>query len=111
MISPLWSATLTAVGVVGLFFTMRKSIVGPMIGLVVQTLWIAYAIASYQLPFIGSALAYGAVNTYGLVRWRKQTPGIPHTNVTDGKHEVVSGGQDETKRKTSTTWLGRLDGR
>ena len=112
MISPLWSITLTAVGVIGLFFTMRKSIIGPCTGLVVQVVWIAYAVATDQFPFIVSALAYGSVNTYGLLRWRRETANISHTPGADGKHGVVSGGHDDaTKREAPGARQPGMDGR
>lgn len=72
MVSQWWSVVLTVIGVVGLIFTMRKSVAGPAIGTAVQTLWIAYALASGQLAFIASALAYGAVNLYGVRRWIRE---------------------------------------
>lgn len=72
MISQWWSITLTAIGLIGLILTMRKHIAGPIIGAGVQVLWIAYAVASHQPAFIASALAYGAVNAYGIQRWARE---------------------------------------
>ncbi|WP_043778182.1 nicotinamide mononucleotide transporter [Rhodococcus sp. JVH1] len=80
MISQWWSITLTAVGLVGLVLTMRKHLAGPFIGAGIQVLWIAYALVSHQPAFIASALAYGAVNVYGIQRWmREREP--PHPPV------------------------------
>ena len=39
------------------------------VGVAVQLLWIAYAVTTAQWGFIGSALAYGAVNTLGWAAW------------------------------------------
>lgn len=66
-----WSWTLAAVGVFGLWLTTRKLWQGFAVGVAVQALWITYAVATRQWGFIASALAYGAVNTLGLVRWRR----------------------------------------
>lgn len=66
-----WSITLTVIGVLGLCFTMRKHIAGPVIGVGAQTLWIGYAITTNQPAFIASALAYAAVNAYGIATWKR----------------------------------------
>lgn len=67
-----WSFSLTVVGVLGLFLTMRKNRIGPVIGFGIQLLWVAYAVASGQWWFLVSAFAYGAVNVYGILRWRRE---------------------------------------
>lgn len=72
MVSQWWSVGLTVVGLVGLVFTMRKQLAGPIIGAGVQALWIAYAVASGQPAFIVSAIAYGSINAYGVWRWGKE---------------------------------------
>jgi len=64
-----WSIALTVIGVGGLFLVMRRHPSGPIVGLLVQFLWVAYAIATRQWGFLGSAFAYGAVNAYGINRW------------------------------------------
>lgn len=69
--SQLWSWGLASIGVFGLFLTTRKLKAGFAVGVGVQVLWIAYAVASHQYGFIASALAYGAVNALGLARWTK----------------------------------------
>lgn len=72
MISLWWSFTLTAIGVTGLILVYRsQSLIGPCIGLAVQALWIAYAIATRQWWFLASAFAYGGANIYGLTKRRK----------------------------------------
>lgn len=72
MVSQWWSVALTVIGVGGLVLTMRKHLAGPFIGAGVQVLWIAYALASGQPAFIASAVAYGAVNVYGIQRWIRE---------------------------------------
>lgn len=72
MISLWWSFSLTAIGVTGLILVYRsQSLVGPVIGLAVQLLWIAYAISTRQWWFLVSAFTYGGANIYGLSMRRK----------------------------------------
>ena len=73
MISLWWSFTLTTIGVAGLFlvYGRPRSLAGPCIGLAVQALWIAYAIATSQWWFLLSAFTYGAANLYGLAKRRQ----------------------------------------
>lgn len=65
----IWSALLTAIGITGWYFVMRKRWWGWGISLAVQGLWIAYAFATRQLPFLASAALYGAIAFKGLRRW------------------------------------------
>lgn len=73
MISLWWSFALTALGVVGLFLVYRsQSLIGPAVGIAVQALWIAYAVATGQWWFLVSALAYAGTNAYGIVQRRRK---------------------------------------
>lgn len=72
IISLWWSFALTAFGVAGLFLVYRStSLVGPIVGVLVQALWIAYALATGQLWFLVSAFAYAGTNLYGIQKRRK----------------------------------------
>ncbi|MFD3594381.1 hypothetical protein ACFWU5_16780 [Nocardia sp. NPDC058640] len=73
MVSLWWSFALTTIGVTGLFlvFGRPNSLIGPVIGLSVQALWTAYAVATGQWWFLLSAFTYGAANIYGLSKRRK----------------------------------------
>ena len=74
-----WSWGLAVIGVFGLYLTTRKMAAGYAVGLGVQVLWIAYAITTAQYGFIFSAIAFGAVNTIGYVKWtteKKQRPDL-----------------------------------
>lgn len=72
MISLWWSFSLTTIGVTGLVLVYRsQSLVGPLIGLAVQFLWIAYAVATAQWWFLLSAVTYGGANVYGLMKRHK----------------------------------------
>ena len=66
-----WSFSLTFIGLIGLFLVYRAplSVWGPVVGVSVQSLWIAYAVVTHQWWFILSAVGYGVVNVYG---WRKR---------------------------------------
>lgn len=66
-----WSWLLATLGVTGLWFAGNKSTLGWVIGISVQALWIAYAIATAQWGFIFSALAFAGVNIRNLIKWRK----------------------------------------
>jgi nicotinamide riboside transporter PnuC len=70
--SPWWSVALTVVGVTGLFFTLRKKWWGQAIALSGQVLWLAYSIKTQQWGFLGSVFAYGGLNLWGLLKWRKE---------------------------------------
>lgn len=72
MIAWWWSFLLAGIGVGGLFLTTREGNVrwaGYGVGLLVQGLWIAYALTTGQLGFLLSAGAYGSVNCIGLWKW------------------------------------------
>lgn len=68
----IWSVVLAAVGVLGLYLTTRKMAAGYAVGVAVQFLWITYAVVTAQYGFIFSALAFGAVNAVGFVKWTKE---------------------------------------
>lgn len=68
----LWSVVLAVVGVLGLYLTTRKMAAGYAVGVGVQVLWITYAVVTAQYGFIFSALAFGAVNYLGFVRWTRE---------------------------------------
>lgn len=68
----LWSWALTAIGMTGIYFTTQKKIIGFVIGVGAQTLWVAFAISTAQYGFIFSAIGYGVLNLLGIYRWRKQ---------------------------------------
>lgn len=67
-----WSFMLTALGVAGLFLTMRRNRFGPWMGVLVQVPWAVYAVVSTQWWFLVSAFAFGAVNVYGIVLMQRE---------------------------------------
>jgi hypothetical protein len=67
-----WSILLAAVGILGLYISIRKLWWGWAISLSAQALWIAYGLVTAQYGFILSALVYGAFYAYGARQWRKE---------------------------------------
>lgn len=67
--NPWWSVGLTVGGVFGIYLTTKKLWWGFLVGVLMQAVWVAYAIATRQWGFLGSAAAYGGINALGLYRW------------------------------------------
>jgi hypothetical protein len=65
----MWSWSLTAVGVTGLWIAGRGYWWAWLIGLAAQVLWLAYALTTSQYGFIVSAFAYGSVYARNARRW------------------------------------------
>lgn len=72
MVAWWWSWLLMAVGVTGLYLAGSKRKIGWVIGILVQVLWIVYAIITKQWGFIASAIVYGAVNIRNWRRWQRE---------------------------------------
>ena len=70
----LWSFILTAVGIVGLWLTGRKSRWGFAVGLAAQVLWFLYAILTQQWGFIASCCLFGFLYARNFWRWSKEPP-------------------------------------
>ena len=68
-----WSWVLTAFGIFGIYLTTKKLWWGFVVGILAQTVWVAYAIATKQWGFIASAAAYGSVYALGWYRWTRPT--------------------------------------
>lgn len=64
-----WSLVLAVIGAAGVYLTGRKLWTGFAVGLGVQVLWIAYAVATSQYGFFISAGLFGWMNYLGLRRW------------------------------------------
>lgn len=73
----LWSYTLAAIGILGIWLAGRRNLWGWAIGLGSQFLWIAYAFATGQYGFLVSALGYGTVYARNWLRWRKENSAQP----------------------------------
>lgn len=67
----MWSWLLTVVGVFGIFLIGQKRIVGWVVLVVSELLWIWYAIDTAQYGFVAGALIYGAVYLVSFHRWAK----------------------------------------
>ncbi len=66
-----WSGLLTSMFLVSLILVGRKNVWGWVVGMVDELLWIAYAVATRQWPFIVSAAVYLVVCFHNLRTWRR----------------------------------------
>lgn len=92
MIPQYWSWVLAAIGVGGLYLAGSHRLIGWQIGLGVQALWVAYAIATHQWGFIASAVAFAGVNLRNLIKWRREKMGIKdwlNKKTEQGRKEIV----------------------
>lgn len=67
-----WSWLLGSIGILGLFLTTQKLAIGFAVGIVVQVLWVIYAVSTDQYGFLISAPAYAFVNLLGLYQWTRR---------------------------------------
>lgn len=67
----MWSWTLSAVGLVGLYFAGRKSSIGWLVGLCSQGAWLIYSISTHQWGFLVSTFAYTYVYARNYLLWRR----------------------------------------
>jgi hypothetical protein len=74
----LWSISLAAIGILGIYLAGNKSPLGWAVSFSAQAMWIVFAIVTAQYGFILSALAYGWVYGRNYLRWRKDTTGGAH---------------------------------
>lgn len=94
MIPVWWSITLTVLGGLGwLLVTVDRRIHGFCVGLLAQVAWVAYAVATAQWGFLGSATLFGAINALGLYRWRQSRKRSAATTARDERlwHEANPG--------------------
>lgn len=66
-----WSFVLSAVGIVGILLAGSKRKLGWLVGLMVQPLWIVFAVSTEQYGFILNAVIYAAVYARNWLRWRR----------------------------------------
>lgn len=79
--SPLWSYSLAAVGILGIWLAGRKSLWGWAVGFGAQALWIGYALVTEQYGFIVSAGAYAAIYGRNWWKWRQELREVTHEPV------------------------------
>lgn len=70
--SQYWSWLLALIGVTGMFFVGKKNMLGWLVLLVNECLWIMYALVTKQYGFIVMALAYATVYIKSYVSWKKE---------------------------------------
>jgi nicotinamide riboside transporter PnuC len=66
-----WSVCLTVGSLTCNVLIGRKQSVGWLLAVALQLLWAVYAVTSEQWGFIASALAFGVINTWNYVKWRR----------------------------------------
>lgn len=66
-----WSVFLTPLGLIGMYLSGRKLKVGWLFGLFTQTVWITYAVATHQYPFIIGSLGYAGIYLKNYLAWRR----------------------------------------
>lgn len=84
-VSQLWSWGLAVVGISGVYLTTKKLYAGYIVGVLVQVLWISYAIVSSQYGFILSALGFAWVNALGWYRWTRSNAPRPESDLSWGQ--------------------------
>lgn len=75
MIDWWWSWLLAAIGIAGIWLQGDKRLIGWLIGIGVQVLWITYALATGQHGFVVMSLAYGGVYLRNLIKWKREQKG------------------------------------
>lgn len=70
----LWSWLLAAGGITGLWLAGSGKPIGWALGLAMQFLWAAFAVATAQYGFLVTAGAYGAVYARNWRRSRRELP-------------------------------------
>lgn len=68
----LWSYSLAAIGILGIYLAGRRNLWGWAIGVAAQALWIVYALATDQFGFIVSAVAYAVVYGRNWAKWSRE---------------------------------------
>ena len=68
----IWSISLAAVGILGIYLAGSKNIWGWAVSFGAQAAWIVFALVTAQYGFILSALAYGWVYGRNFVKWRNE---------------------------------------
>lgn len=73
-----WSFILTVFGAAGIALAYRSysSYLGPIVGVGIQFVWIAYGIATAQWWFILSAFMYGGTHLYGIRKRRRERAAV-----------------------------------
>lgn len=73
MTNLIWSVVLSLIGILGIYLAGSKNIIGWVVGLFAQILWIIFALTTGQYGFLLSAAAYGSVYARNYIRWRKDS--------------------------------------
>lgn len=69
--SQYWSWALAIVGLTGMWLAGQHNKWGWAVSLCAQFIWITYALVTWQLGFVVSAIAYGSIYVRNFIKWRK----------------------------------------
>jgi len=69
MTNLIWSISLAAIGILGIYLAGNKSRWGWALGFGAQVLWAVFAVVTGQYGFILSAIAYGIVYGRNFSKW------------------------------------------
>lgn len=69
-----WSVILTPLGLLGMYLSGRKLKAGWLLGLFTQVIWVLYAVATKQYPFILASLGYGSIYAKNYLAWSRNPP-------------------------------------
>jgi hypothetical protein len=81
--SLIWTSIIVALGLSSMWLLGSKRIVGWYVILVIQLMWVPYAIITGQYPFIVSGVVYAVICVRSIRRWRTTHPirSQGHSNV------------------------------
>lgn len=68
----IWSFTLAAIGILGIYLAGKNNKWGWAIGLFAQVLWLIFAIVTQQYGFIFTAFAYGYIYSLNFIKWYRK---------------------------------------
>lgn len=68
----IWSFSLAALGILGLYLAGKKNAWGWALGFAVQFPWAVYSILTEQYGFLISCFAYGWVYAKNFILWNKE---------------------------------------
>lgn len=72
MISPWWSWTFAAVGILGMILVGRRLLVGWVVLALLQVVYLVYGVGTEQPGFVASSLVYFGVHVYNLRKWYRE---------------------------------------
>ena len=69
--NPVWSWSLSIIGVIGIYLTGRKKWQGFLVGVVNELLWVIYSMETKQYGFILGSTIYISIYLFNINKWIK----------------------------------------